>query len=75
MLLVLPLYLKLFLMWLHFRHVIKMMADVESRLNDDKILLIHQEMVLSNIGNENVYKCNKQRQSTRRQKAMDIRKS
>ena len=34
-LLILPLYLKLFLIWWQFQHVIKAMADVENILNDD----------------------------------------
>ena len=34
-LLTLPLYLILFLIWLRFRHVIKIMSDVENILNDD----------------------------------------
>ena len=32
---ILPLYLTLFLIWWRFRHVIKLMADVENILNDD----------------------------------------
>ena len=35
-LLVLPLYLALFHLWLRFQHVIKMMTDVESILNHDE---------------------------------------
>ena len=34
-LLILPLYLILFLIWWEFRHVMKTMADVENILNDD----------------------------------------
>ena len=34
-LLLLPLYLILFLIWWRFRHLIKIMADVENILNDD----------------------------------------
>ena len=34
-LLILPLYLILFLIWWRFRHLIKAMADVENILNDD----------------------------------------
>ena len=34
-LLILPLYLKLFLIWWQFQHVIKAMADVKNILNDD----------------------------------------
>ena len=34
-LLILPLYLILFLMWWRFRHLIKIMADVENILNND----------------------------------------
>ena len=34
-LLTLPLYLTLFLIWWRFRHLIKIMADVENILNDD----------------------------------------
>ena len=34
-LLILPLYLILFLIWWEFRHVMKAMADVENILNDD----------------------------------------
>ena len=34
-LLILPLYLTLFLIWWRFRHVIKMMANVENILNDE----------------------------------------
>ena len=34
-LLILPLYLILFLIWWGFRHVMKAMADVENILNDD----------------------------------------
>ena len=36
-LLVLPLYLILFFIWWQFRHLIKIMADVEDILNDDEI--------------------------------------
>ena len=35
-LLILPLYLILFLIWWRFRHLIKIMADVENILNDDE---------------------------------------
>ena len=35
LLLVLPLYLGLFLVWYQFRHLIKIMASVEDVLNDD----------------------------------------
>ena len=35
LLLVLPLYLGLFLVWYRFRHLIKIMASVEDVLNDD----------------------------------------
>ena len=35
LLLILPLYLILFLIWWRFRHLIKAMADVENILNDD----------------------------------------
>ena len=34
-LLTLPLYLALFLIWWRFRHLIKAMTDVENILNDD----------------------------------------
>ena len=34
LLLVLPLYLALFFIWYQFRHLIKIMADVENILND-----------------------------------------
>ena len=34
-LLILPLYLTLFLIWWRFRHLIKMMADVGKILNDE----------------------------------------
>ena len=37
-LLLLPLYLILFLIWWRFRHLIKIMADVENILNDDDFL-------------------------------------
>ena len=37
-LLTLPLYLILFLIWWQFRHLIKIMADVENILNDDDFL-------------------------------------
>ena len=36
MLLILPLYLILFLIWWRFRHVINIMADVDNILNDDE---------------------------------------
>ena len=47
-LLTLPLYLILFLIWWRFRHVTKAMADVEKILNNDEFLeipLIHQKTV------------------------------
>lgn len=34
-LLILPLYLILFLVWWRFRHLIKIMADIENILNDN----------------------------------------
>ena len=37
-LLILPLYLTLFLIWWRFRHLIKMMADVENILNNEDFL-------------------------------------
>ena len=36
-LLILPLYLAWFFIWWQFRHVIKIMADVENILNDDEV--------------------------------------
>ena len=36
MLLILPLYLTLFLIWRRFRQLIKAIADVENILNDDE---------------------------------------
>ena len=55
-LLTLPLYLILFLIWWRFRHATKAMADVEKILNNDEFLeipLIHQKTVLSSIKNKN----------------------
>ena len=56
-LLMLPLYLILFLIWWRFRHLIKIMADVENILNHndffgDSVQLIHQKKALSSIENE-----------------------
>ena len=56
-LLILPLYLILFVIWWRFRHLINLMADVENILNEDEfffeILLIHKKKALSSIENEN----------------------
>ena len=56
MLLVLPLYLTLFLIWWRFQYVIKAMTDAENILNMMtflEILLTHQKKALSSIKNEN----------------------
>ena len=55
-LLILPLYLILFVIWWRFRHLINIMADVENILNEDdffEMLLIHKKKALSSIENEN----------------------
>ena len=46
-LLILPLYVILFVVWLGFWHVIKIMADVENILNHEES--IHEKRVLSTI--------------------------
>ena len=53
-LLVLALYPILFIICWQFRHLIKIMADVEDILNDEflMMLLIHQKKLLSSIKNE-----------------------
>ena len=56
MLLVLPLYLTLFLIWWRFQYVIKAMTDAENILNMMtflEILLTHQKKALSSLKNEN----------------------
>ena len=73
-LLVLPLYLALFHLWLRFQHVIKMMTDVESILNHDEFFadpVDALKMVLAALETRMFKRCSKQRQSIRWQKAMD----
>ena len=41
-LLVLPLYLLLFFKWWRFRHLLKIMADVQNILNDDEFFWRHR---------------------------------
>ena len=55
-LLVLPLYLILFFIWSRFRHLIKIMGEVENILNDDDFFgdaMMHQRKGLSSIKSEN----------------------
>ena len=55
LLLILPLYLILFVIWYRFQHLIKIMANVGDILNDHEflvMLLIHQKKAWSSTENE-----------------------
>ena len=55
-LLILPLYVILFVIWLRFRHVIKIMGDAENILNNEEFFgdTVDTPKVLSSVKNENV---------------------